>query len=203
MNRLTFLITLFLILSASTQSYGIVGLGAGVRGGVVSNYDNPELAFEEAKSIDIDQLTMVGGHFRISSLPVFTYEVFIEHSWHSEDFKVLGTSVSTKVRDFAIGANIKYAFKVPVITPYVGGGIASHQMTYEFDPSLGSILNGVNVVVPEDGPQLGIHGLGGVAFSVPASPLEFFLEGRIGRISGDEESANYSSIYGGVTLKLL
>jgi hypothetical protein len=191
------------VLAAAAESFGLTGLGIGARAGVIANYDNPELSFEEAKSIDVDQLSMIGGHARISSLPVFTYEVVAEYSWHSEEFPVAGTDISVKVRDFMLGANLKYVFKIPGFAPYVGGGVATHQMTYEFDPSLGSVLNGANVIIPDDGPRFGIHGLAGLKLGLPASPLEFFVEGRIGRISGEDESANYSAVYGGVTLKLL
>jgi len=203
MTRLTILATLCLVLFVSTQSFGLTGLGLGVRAGVVANYDNPELSFEEASNMDINQLSMIGGHMRIASLPIFTYEVIAEYSWHNEDYKVLGVNVSTKVRDFLLGANVKYVFRIPVVKPYVGGGIATHQMTYEFDPPLGSILDGPGVVIPEGGPKFGVHGLAGVTLGIPTSPLEFFVEGRIGRISGDDESTRYSAVYGGVTLKLL
>ena len=203
MTRVTLISIACMVLLVSTQSFALTGLGLGARGGIVADYDNPELSFEQAKSIDIDQLSMIGMHARISSLPVFTYEVVAEYSWTTEDFPVLGYDLSVKVRDFMVGANVKYMLKIPVLTPYIGGGIATHQMTYEFEPSLGSILNDVDIIIPADGPKFGVHGLAGVSLSLPASPLEFFVEGRIGKISGDNESANYNAIYGGVTLKFL
>jgi hypothetical protein len=70
MTRLTFYSVVCLVLFVSSQAFGVTGMGLGVRAGVVANYDNPDLSFEEARQMDIDQLSMVGGHFRISSLPV-------------------------------------------------------------------------------------------------------------------------------------
>ncbi len=203
MTRLTYYSVVCLVLFVSSQAFGVTGMGLGVRAGVVANYDNPDLSFEEARQMDIDQLSMVGGHFRISSLPVFTYEVIAEYNWHKKDYSVLGTDVSVKVRDFMLGLNLKYMFRIPVVTPYIGGGIASHQMTYEFEPSLGSIIGGATVIIPDDGPRFGVHGLAGVMLGFPTSPIEFFVEGRMGKISGDNESTTYSAVYGGVTLKLL
>ncbi len=203
MTRFTLILALCLVVSLPAQSLGLTGLGIGARAGAVANYDNPDLSFDQATNIDVNRLTMVGGHARISSLPVFTYEVIAEYNWHNEDFPVAGIDVSVKVRDFVLGANLKYEFRIPVLTPYIGGGIANHQMTYELDPPLGSVLDGVDVIIPDDGPRFGVHGLAGVKLGLPASPLEFFIEGRIGRIAGDDESTSYSSIYGGVTMKLL
>lgn len=201
MARSTLILTLFLILVMSPASFGLSGIGIGARAGVVGNYDNPDLVFEQAKDIDVNNLAMFGGHIRISSLPVFTYELAAEYSWRQEDYTVLGKGISLKVRDFMVSANVKYLIEIPVLTPYFGGGIATHQMTYEFDPPLGSIVGDVGLVIPSGGPKFGIHGLAGVAFGLPTSPIELFVEGRIGKITGDEESTNYSAVYGGVTLK--
>jgi hypothetical protein len=203
MTRLTFYSVVCMVYFVSSQAFGITGMGLGARAGVVANYDNPDLSFEEARHMDIDQLSMVGGHFRIASLPVFTYEVIAEYNWHSKDYPVLGTNVSAKVRDFMLGLNLKYMLRIPAVTPYIGGGIASHQMTYEFEPSLGSVIGAGPVVIPDDGPRFGVHGLAGVMLGITTSPLEFFVEGRMGKISGDDESTTYSAVYGGVTLKLL
>lgn len=201
MTRLTFYSVVCLFLLVSSQAFGVTGMGLGVRAGVVANYDNPDLSFEEAWQMDIDQLSMIGGHFRIASLPVFTYEVIAEYNWHKKDYPVRGTTVSVKVRDFMLGLNLKYMLRIPVVTPYIGGGIASHQMTYEFEPSLGSVIG--DAIIPDDGPRFGVHGLAGVTLGFPTSPIEFFVEGRMGKISGDKESTTYSAVYGGVTLKLL
>lgn len=203
MTRITFISIVCFVLFVSTQSYALTGLGIGARGGIVANYDNPELSFEQIRVIDINELTMIGVHARITSLPVFTYEVVAEYSWTTEEYRVLGYDLSVKVRDFMVGGNVKYMLKTPLLAPYVGGGIATHQMTYEFEPSLGGILGTPDIMVPSDGPKFGIHGLGGVSLNLPASPLEFFIEGRFGKISGEDESANYSSVYAGVTLKFL
>ena len=192
-----------MIILMSSQALALTGIGLGVRAGAVANYDNPDLSFEEAKNMDVDKLSMFGGHFRISSLPVFTYEVIAEYNWHSKDYMVLGTKVSVDVKNFTLGANIKYMFDIPVLNPYIGGGIASHQMTYEFKPSLESVIGAGPVIIPDDGPRFGVHGLAGVMLNIPTSPLELFIEGRMGKISGDDESTTYSAIYGGVTLKLL
>jgi len=203
MTRFTLFSIISLMLFLSVEASGLTGIGIGARAGVVSNYDNPELSFEQAENIDIDKLTMVGGHVRFKRFPIFTLEVVAEYSWRNRDFGVLGETISGKVKDFMVAANLKYLVKIPILTPYFGGGLATHQMTYEFNPPLTSVLDGNKIIIPDDGPKFGMHALAGVAFCLPASPLEFFIEARIGKISGDDDSTDYSSIYGGVTLKLL
>jgi len=203
MTRFVFFSVICMVLLVSSQALALTGMGLGVRAGVVANYDNPDLSFEEAKNMDVDKLSMIGGHFRITSLPVFTYEVIAEYNWHSKDYTVLGVKVAADVKDFTLGANIKYMFKFPIVKPYIGGGIATHQMTYEFKPSLESVIGDTQIVIPDDGPRFGVHGLAGVLLDLSVSPLEFFLEGRMGKITGDKESTTYSAIYGGITLKLL
>ena len=203
MMRFVLFSVVCMVILMSSQALALTGIGLGVRAGVVANYDNPDLSFDKAKNMDIDKLSMFGGHFRIASLPVFTYEVIAEYNWHSKDYSVLGVTVTADVKDFTLGANIKYMIDIPVINPYIGGGIASHQMTYEFEPSLGSVIGAGPVVIPDDGPRFGVHGLAGVMLDIPTSPLELFIEGRMGKISGDDESTTYSAVYGGITLKLL
>ena len=85
--------------------------------------------------------------------------------------------------------------------PYVGGGIGWHQIVYKFGPV--GVLDDVNLMIPEDGQRIGVHALAGIAFSLPAAPLEIFLEGRIGTISGEDKTTKYSAVYGGITFLLL
>ncbi len=202
MRTTTFLLALALVLLAA-DAYALTGIGVGVRAGVIADYDNPELAFENGKSIGIDDLSMFGGHIRFSRFPIFTLEVAAERSWRDEQLSVEGwkKKLNVEVEDFMIAANLKYIFKIPVLKPYLGGGIGWHQIVYKFGPA--GVLDDVTIVIPEDGQRIGVHGLAGVAFSLPASPLEIFVEGRIGTISGENETTKYSAIYGGVTLKLL
>jgi hypothetical protein len=199
-RKIAFLLALALVFLAA-DAHALTGIGVGVRAGVIADYDNPELAFENAKSIRIDDLSMFGGHIRFSRFPIFTLEIAAERSWRDEDFHVKGLKLNTEVEDFMIAANLKYIFKIPVLKPYLGGGIGWHQIVYKFGPA--GVLDDVTIVIPEDGLRIGVHGLAGVAFSLPASPLEIFVEGRIGTISGENETTKYSAIYGGVTFLLL
>jgi len=201
--------TLALFFLLSSGAYAITGLGMGVRGGMYTSYNNEDLEFDSFDVVDIDQLTMFGGHLRITTLPIFTFELVGEYSWKSENFTIdvggLRESVEVKVRDFMVGLNAKYEFDIPALTPYVGGGLATHQLTYEISdlPSGFVPFGGQSLIAPEDGPQFGMHALAGVKLGVPASPIEFFAEGRIGRITGDDGATTYTMIYGGVTLSIL
>lgn len=173
----------------------------GVRGGVVADYDNPE--FNLPDKLDIDQLTMVGGHVQFARFPIFTLEFAVESRTRSEEMTVLGSKISAEVRDLMIAANLKYKFKVPVVTPYIGGGIASHSLDYEYRAAIAWTNPGNVISVPDNGSRFGVHGIAGVGLGFTSSPIEFFVEGRIGRIEGDDESSKYKAVYGGVTLRLL
>ncbi len=204
MKRLCLIQVLALFLLLSSGAYALTGLGLGARGGIYTTYNNDDLEFEGYEVIDVDQLSMIGGHFKISTLPIFTFELVGEYSWKSEDFEIqaggVNRTVSVEVRDFMIGVNAKYEFGTPVFTPYIGGGLATHQLSYEVALNIPGVDN---LVVPDDGPQFGMHALAGVKLGLPASPIEFFVEGRAGRISGDDGSTTFTMIYGGVTLSLL
>lgn len=209
MKRLCLIQVLALFLLLSSGAYALTGLGLGARGGIYTTYNNDDLEFEGYDVIDIDQLSMIGGHFKISTLPIFTFELVGEYSWKSEDFTIgagtINETVTVEVRDFMVGVNAKYEFGLPAFTPYVGGGLGTHYLTYEISdlPIAWVPQGGERLIAPDDGSRFGMHALAGVKLGLPASPIEFFVEGRAGRISGDDGSTTFTMVYGGVTLSLL
>jgi len=197
----TFMIAVLAVMLVPHYTDCQTRFGIGVRGGIVADYDNPE--FSLPHKLDIDQLTVVGGHVQFGGFPIFTLELAVESRTRTEEMTFLGAKTSAEVKDLMIAANLKYLFRIPVITPYIGGGIASHNLNYEYNAAVEWLNPEGAIHIPDDGSRFGVHGIAGVALGFAASPIELFIEGRIGRIEGDEESAKYKAVYGGVTLRLL
>jgi len=202
MHRVIIILAVALMLFAAERAEAFTGIGIGARGGAYTHYDNGDLEFEGYPIIEIDQLSMFGGHIRISTLPIFTYELVAEYSWKSDDYVLeTGHTATLKIRDFMLGGNVKYKFKIPTLRPYIGGGLGLHQLTYELEVQGGG-ADGFSIAMPDDGPRMGFHALAGLELGIPTSPLEFFLEGRVGRIAGSDKRTNFTMIYGGITLKM-
>lgn len=201
MTKWIILLTMFSSMLLAQHALCQSRIAIGVRGGIVTDYDNPELVLPH--KFDLKQLTMVGGHIQLGVFPVVTLELAVESNRRSDELTAFGEKVSAEIRDLTIAANIKYKFRVPVITPYIGGGVASHRLDYQFNSHLDYDALHELVEIPKSGGRFGMHGLAGIAAGFATSPVELFVEGRIGRIEGDDDSAHYTAVYGGITLRLL
>jgi hypothetical protein len=182
-------------------SPALTGLGFGVRAGVVSQYDNPEIVVEDAIRATADNMSMVGVHIRLSRLSIFTLEFVADRSWWNEKYELRESRLSAEVEDIMLAINLKYVIRTPLLRPYLGGGMARHQIIYNFGPA--PIVEDIGLVIPDDGARWGVHAIIGVTLQSKTSPIEPFIEGRLGTISDENGSTEYSAIYGGITFKLL
>jgi len=179
----------------------ITGLGFGLHGGLGMNYSFDEIvpigtvdtlviAFE-------DNLTVIGAHVNIGTLPVLDFILFGDYAWKSTD---MTADYSFKVHDLSFGASVKKKFDVmPIIKPYlcIGGGM--HAIVY----SLKNKDTGVEVPLPvEDESKFGFHFGGGVEASFPVFPFAPFIEGRYNIISTSGESTKYFMLLAGISLNI-
>jgi len=196
MKRITVLAAILFLIPATT-SYAITGLGFGIRGGMVAGLENDNLD-SFIKTIDPNSslsknMTMIGGHLKIGTLPVIDFELALEYAWKKKE---ITPEIDFTISDLGIIGSAKYHFGFPLIKPYVGAGLGLHRLVYKFEGYGGSL------VVPDNESKLGYHGLAGVKIQPPMSPVEFFAEGRYTYISTENKSTKYSAIYAGGTFNL-
>jgi len=196
MKRITVLAAILFLIPA-TSSYAITGLGFGIRGGMVAGLENDKLD-SFIKEIDPNSslsknMTMIGGHLKIGTLPIIDFELALEYAWKKKE---IIPGVDFTISDFGVIGSAKYHLGFPVIKPYVGAGLGLHRMVYSFKG------HDVQGAIPERENKLGYHGLVGVKISPPMSPVEFFVEGRYTYITTENKSTKYSAIYAGGTFNL-
>lgn len=196
MKRITVVATILLLVSGTT-SYAITGLGFGIRGGVVAGLENDNLdSFIKTinPSSELSKnMTMIGGHLKIGTLPVIDFELALEYAWKKKE---MTPGVDFTISDLGVIGSAKYHLDFPLIKPYVGAGLGLHRMVYKLQGYGGT------AIVPANESKTGYHGLAGVKIQPPMSPVEFFAEGRYTYITTENKSTKYSTIYAGGTFNL-
>jgi len=194
------LVFLTLVMLHGSAVQALTGLGFGVRAGLMS-LDDPNT--EE----DVEEMTMLGAHLKIGTLPIIDLEASAEYAQKKYDIDIpipgaQDISGDVTFRIVSLRGSAKYNFSPPMIPikPYVGAGLGMHFVTSTID------IPGTQYVIPinEDYSEskAGAHALGGVLVSLPLFPLEVFAEGRYGIIFTEDESVKETSIYAGLTFKL-
>jgi hypothetical protein len=178
----------------------VTGIEIGIRTGVLSNFDQPSL---NIGTYDLNRLNMFGGQIYISRLPMVDIIVAGEYCWRTRTYEIAGESMEFKLRDFAVTASVVYPFKqLPLVTPYIGAGIGTYSLSYEYLVPLSLSLDDNGVSIPETSTHMGYHGVLGAKLNVPAFPVGVFLEGRLNRISTSGDDVKYTTLAGGVFLAL-
>lgn len=203
MKRLIWLLPVFVVLSFST-SHAVTGLGIGVKGGIIQNYDNPGLdAF--LPSLSLERMPALGVHFKMGTLPMVDFELSAEYAWKKKNVLVFIGADSLKgdftVSDFSLNATAKYHFSVPVFKPYLGAGAGFHRLIYQLDIE----GMGEQIILPENESRLGLHAVAGIAIKASVLPFEIFAEWKYTHIKTRQEeldtsSTNYPSIMVGITM---
>ncbi|MCI0530480.1 MAG: hypothetical protein L0Y74_00795 [candidate division Zixibacteria bacterium] len=186
MKKLLFLALLSIFFLATT-SHALTGLGIGVRGGYLSGYDNPDLALTTGS---VDKMPMLGAHVNVGFIPVFDIVFSGEYAWQTEKDFLPGVDLT--YGDLSVNGTAIYKFSMPVISPYVGAGLGFHRLIYSWDGTYPG-------VAPGDQTKMSWHGVGGLTFSFPAMPFEFFVEGRYSSLRTEAKATNYPSFLGGIT----
>ncbi|MBD3170726.1 MAG: outer membrane beta-barrel protein [candidate division Zixibacteria bacterium] len=193
-------ITLVALLLSAVNSFAITGLGIGVRGGYITGLDMGGIE-DGVKLLDPnaevdDQMTMVGAHLRVGTLPIIDFDIAAEYAWKNmelyDDYKL----------DFKILAVTATGFykilPTPMITPYVGLGVGSYTLTYDIKTPAGS----TPVFDPDKTTKFGYHGVIGAKIKPPMFPLGFFARYRYTYISTEDDATKFSTILVGATFSL-
>jgi opacity protein-like surface antigen len=192
------LVLLGLLVLFASPVYAITGVGIGVRGGLVQNYDNPGID-ESPIGLDLKEMPMLGGHVVIGFIPLLEVEGSAEMAWKKKEFTYGTIKAEFTVRDFSLNVTAKYKFNlVPAVKPYIGAGLGWHWLGYSVSG------DGMAVTTPLDENRLGYHGVAGISLRIPALPFELFGEYRYTHIMTkqgelDTEGTNFSTILGGIT----
>jgi hypothetical protein len=210
--RRTIVLTWIMTILFFSTSYAITGLGIGVRGGIIQNYQNPGLeAFSSSleafsSSLSLERMPFLGAHLKIGTLPLVDLELSAEYAWKKKDVLISIGIADLKgdftVSDFSLNATGKYHFlSIPVFKPYVGAGAGFHRLIYRLD--IEGMLE--PIIVPENESRLGLHAVAGIALNSAVLPFEVFVEIKYTHIKTRQEewdtsSSHYSSILGGITM---
>jgi opacity protein-like surface antigen len=197
MKKLPFVLGLFICSFTPIQAFAITGLGVGIRGGLISNYKNPNLNSLPTKKDFLKGMPMVGVHLKIGTLRVIHLEGSLEYAWKKKEV-ILQDQVKADftINDLSLNATAKYIFSFPVIKPYAGVGAGLHRLVYKIS------VGNYSAYLPENQNRLGFHGVGGLLFKLPMFPFELFGEGRYTIIQTKDKSTKYATLLAGFTFNL-
>lgn len=185
------------LFAAHNPAFAVSGLGIGVKGGVVTKFDDPNLKLSDFK---FDNLKYFGGFLKWGS-PYFDLELGAEYYWDKAQLDIVGEQHDAEVKDFFVGLTGKYNFDFPLLKPFIGAGIAMHDFTYKYSGPLGEFDN-VELVVPADKSYFGYHLVVGAKLSVAALPFEPFIEGKTGRVNTDPDATEFTVLAFGLIFRL-
>jgi hypothetical protein len=198
MRKILFLFPLFIFLLFCSPAWGITGLGIGIKGGLIQNYKNDNLNSIPTQNKDwLKEMPTVGVHLKIGTLRIIHLEASVEYAWKKKEIVLDNqTKANFSIHDLSLNGTAKYIFSFPVLKPYLGLGVGIHRLAY------GLSYGAYSVYVPEDQSRMGIHGVGGIALSLPVFPLELLAEARYTSIQTKDKSTHYTSLLAGFTYNL-
>jgi len=187
------------LLAGTVSAGAITGLEIGLRTGIVDNYSQPNLSIA---AYDLDRLNQIGGHVCFSNLPVINLVVGADYSWRKQTYTIASQAFEFKLRDLSVTASAIYPVKLPVVTPYVGVGIGTHSLSYEYLRTVSLALADNGVFIPETSTYFGYHGMIGVKAALPAFPVGVFGEARVTRLNASGDDISFTTWAGGIFLAL-
>jgi hypothetical protein len=197
------IISTVLCLSTATAGRAITGASFGLKGGIGTSVD---LAGVRIPGAGISQMKAVGVQARLTSLPLVDLVFSADYFWKKIDIDLSGfvtlplpPEAQYKISDLALTASIVYRFDKRLLKPYLGGGLATHILTYDFDEYIASRVPGLEV--PRDQNRVGYHIILGVDLNVPAFPLCLFGEFRANWIETDTGTSDFNSLMAGIYYK--
>jgi opacity protein-like surface antigen len=198
MKRLALILLGFAICTSNpVQTFAITGLGIGVRGGLIQNYENPSLNSFTGQEDFLKEMPLAGIHLKIGTLPIIDLEASLEYAWKEKEIVLEDRpKADLTVSDFSFNATAKYVFSVPAVTPYAGMGAGFHRMVYKIS------IENYQGYFPDNENRLGFHGVGGVLLKFPVFPFELFGEGRYTIIQTKNKTTKYTTILAGLTYNL-
>jgi len=159
---------------APSLAYG--GVGLGLKGGIQKDTESDE---------NSESMTMVGADLRITGFQMVEFIVGGDYSWKKYSFEAPAEDMKYSI--LAITGSAVVPLKMPVITPYAGGGYGSYNIKVEQGDNSDSVT------------KTGFHIVGGVRVGTPGSPFKLFGEYRHHWVNlGDDATGKYYTITGGI-----
>jgi opacity protein-like surface antigen len=198
---LTRILAIALIVSIAPSAHaGITGLGFGIHGGLISNYDNPPLeqglndAFQDSIDFSFSKdMTNIGAHLIIGTLRVIEFDVNLDYIWKSQ---AVYQDVELRYSVFAATAAIRKSFSIGILSPYAGAGLGLYRSAYS--------LKSENyiIVLPSDETKLGYLLKGGLELNIPMFPLTPYAEFKYNHVKTSDDAIKFYQIIAGLTLNL-
>jgi len=174
-------------------------VGFGIKGGIVDNYSQKGL---DLPVYNVNRLNLIGGQFHISKLPVVELIVGADYSWRDRTYVVDNQKLEFRVRDLAITASVVYPIRLSTAKLYIGGGLGSHSISYEYLRPASLALEDYGIDIPGTSSYFGYHAVIGCKTDIPSIPVGFFMEARLFHIDAPENDISYNSWSGGIFLPL-
>lgn len=192
------LLVLVMLLFA-LPAFALTGISFGLRGGLVTDYDQPGLDIPGSST---DQMTLGGLQMRFTKLPMVDIIVTGDYAWKKETYTSFGQSLELSRRDLLFSASVVYPLDFHVVAPFAGVGVATHSLGYDYVEPLGWSLETYGVDVPDNSTKLGYHLVGGFELKLPAFPLSFGAEFRMNWINTPDKTTKYNSFVAGLNFSL-
>jgi len=193
------LLMLTICLLFAVPSFAITGISLGLKGGLVTDYNQPGFTIPDQET---DNMTLAGLQVRLSSLPMVDVIVTGEYAWRNDSYSILNEDFEVKRHDFLFSASAIYPVKLTPVSPYLGAGLATHSLGYDFVVPESWSLEDYDIEVPGNETKLGYHLVGGLDFKLPVFPVSANAEFRFNWINTPQEVTKYNSITLGISYSL-
>ncbi len=190
---------ILLAVLVAVPAFGFSGISLGVKGGVVRNYEQAGLTVGD---FNANKMNLAGAQVRITTIPMIDLILSGDYAWKKNSYSFAGQNFDLKMRDMSFNATLVHAFKIPIISPYVGAGIGSHHLSFDYINPYDLSLSGNGITVPGTETRTGYHLVGGVTLGIPAYPIGFGIEYRLNWIDTPGEMTKYHSLTFGINLNL-
>jgi opacity protein-like surface antigen len=190
---------LFVCLLFAVPSFAITGISLGVKGGMVSNYEQSGLS---VGNFETDKMNLVGAQIRISTFPVLDLILSGDYAWKNKEYDFSGQSFELKMHDLSFNASLVYPIKFKVVSPYLGGGLGTHHLSFDYLKPLSLSLAESDITVPASENRMGYHLVGGLNIGLPAFPFGINGEFRMNWIDTPGQVTKYNSISVGLSYNL-
>lgn len=191
------IISFLLLLTAPVHA--VSGISFGVKGGMALNYDQAGLSIGDFSA---KKMNLAGAQVRITTIPMIDLILSGDYAWKNNSYNFAGQNFDLKMHDLSFNATLVHPFKFPAVSPYVGGGIGSHHLSFDYVSPLSMSLSENGITIPGTETRTGYHLVGGVNIGIPAFPLGFGVEYRLNWIDTPGSVTKYNSLTFGINFSL-
>jgi hypothetical protein len=197
MRQILFAAALLTVCYAPISAVDEVGFA--IKGGIIDNYSQKGL---DLPVCNVNRLNLIGGQFHISKLPVVELIVGADYSWRGRTYVVDNQKLEFRVRNLAVTASVVYPVRLSAARLYLGCGIGSHSISYEYLRPAALALEDYGIEIPGTSAYFGCHAVAGGRVNIPSIPVGLFVETRLYHIDAPKNDISYSNWSGGIFLPL-